>query len=325
MGPTLNLYYDIQILMLLVVFAAGVFFVERDRRHRRGSVAHRFQALSKTAAVLCTLGFIFVVYGSFIEPRIIRVVRAEVGLTGRRPLSAPVRIALISDSHLGPFKRDRFMRRVAAELIRIKPDIVVLAGDLVEDATRTGEARYLLPLAEVARRIPVFVALGNHDSGLGDELDYLPLDEHEAEVAGALGEAGAVVLKNEHQVIEVGGVRVLIAGLADIRSGKTDPGAALSGAPPDIPRIVIAHNPDVVRLLDSREVDLLLAGHTHGGQFRLPGIGSLVRIPTTLGQDVDHGLFRIGGIPLYITSGIGESGARARLFIPPEIALITVR
>lgn len=324
MEPTLNTFYDIQILMLLAAFAAGAFFVERDRRGRPKSFANRYQTISKIIVVSCMVGFLFVGYGSFIEPRVIHITRAEAPLSTRR-LERPIRIALMSDLHLGPYKREGFVQRVANELLKMKPDIVVLAGDLVENGTRTDEAQYLHSLAEVSREMPVFAALGNHDSGLGDELDFLPLPEHEDEVISALHDAGVTVLLNEHRILEIRGQSIAIAGLADIRTGKTDPSAALAGIPPDVPRIIIAHNPDVVRLLDPRTSDLLLAGHTHGGQVRLPFVGPVPRIPTTFGQKVDRGLFTLAGIPVYITSGIGEGGARARLFNPPEIVLLTVR
>jgi predicted MPP superfamily phosphohydrolase len=89
------------------------------------------------------------------------------------------------------------------------------------------------------------------------------------------------------------------------------------------PQIVLSHTPDII-LKNIASADLILSGHTHGGQIRLPGIGAIPEIPTFLGRQYDEGLFNLGDQQLFITRGVGESGTRARLFCPPEISILTI-
>ena len=91
-----------------------------------------------------------------------------------------------------------------------------------------------------------------------------------------------------------------------------------------MPIILIAHNPDAILYSNADRADLVIAGHTHGGQIRLPWIGSIARIPTILGNDYDKGLFEYGDQQLFITSGVSETGPRARLFNPPVISVLTI-
>ncbi|HSD12490.1 MAG TPA: metallophosphoesterase, partial [Patescibacteria group bacterium] len=124
--------------------------------------------------------------------------------------------------------------------------------------------------------------------------------------------------------IAVDGAEIRLAGLDDVRYGHPDIDAALSGIAPGTPTILIVHNPDAASLAEARGVDLVLAGHTHGGQIRLPLLGPVPHMPITIGQQFDKGLFFYGPSRLFITSGVGESGPRARLFDPPEISLLRV-
>jgi len=89
-------------------------------------------------------------------------------------------------------------------------------------------------------------------------------------------------------------------------------------------KILLVHNPDATPLAETRGIDLVLAGHTHAGQIRLPYIGAVPHLPITIGQQFDKGYFPFGQTRLFITPGVGESTARARFFDPPEISLVTL-
>ena len=89
-------------------------------------------------------------------------------------------------------------------------------------------------------------------------------------------------------------------------------------------KILLAHNPDAIYLPGAEQVDLILSGHTHAGQIRLPWIGPVPSVGTELGKDYCYGLFKKEDTLLYVSSGIGESGPRARFFSLPEIALINI-
>jgi predicted MPP superfamily phosphohydrolase len=99
----------------------------------------------------------------------------------------------------------------------------------------------------------------------------------------------------------------------------------MADADTEHPTILLAHNPDVILDEESTAANLVIAAHTHGGQIRLPFLGSLAPIPTKLGRAFDRGWFSLQeGRALFITTGVGESGVRARLFVPPQIDVLTV-
>ncbi|MBI4133406.1 hypothetical protein HY478_02215 [Candidatus Uhrbacteria bacterium] len=125
-------------------------------------------------------------------------------------------------------------------------------------------------------------------------------------------------------LLEKDGAKLAIVGADDLWFGDTDLEAATAGIPEDVPRILLAHNPDIVYALGDQKFDGILAGHTHGGQIRLPWIGAVPSIPTVLGRAYDRGVFDWRGMPLLITQGIGETGPRARLLAPPEVMIIDV-
>ena len=103
-------------------------------------------------------------------------------------------------------------------------------------------------------------------------------------------------------------------------------GAALDGIADDLPIILLSHNPSVINQNDSLQADLIVSGHTHGGQIRLPGIGPLGGVPTDIDQKYDQGTFAINNhTTLAITRGLGESSPRARLFAWPEILLLETK
>ena len=114
-----------------------------------------------------------------------------------------------------------------------------------------------------------------------------------------------------------------MAGIDDIWFGGSSK-AALDGLTDEDMVILLAHNPDAVLFSETKVADLILSGHTHGGQIRLPLVGSLAHIPTVLGNTYDKGLFSLKDQWLFITSGVGEIGPRARLFNPPEIVLLNI-
>lgn len=318
-------YYDLQIAILLVASGAVCFLLTRDRLRRPKSWAASRPRPARIVALLAGLVFATVSYGSFIEPRLITVSDVPIALAGDRVLSSPIKIALISDFHAGPYKKEKWIQRVIRDLKRLAPDAVLIAGDFVYTDDGTDELDHLAPIAELAKKIPTIAVLGNHDTGLGDEYYFIERPDGAEKIIKTLTAAGVTVLQNEQVILESGPRRIAVAGLAEFRTGRSNHLNALRGIPPEVPRIVLSHNPGNIRLLDPRSVDLVLAAHTHGGQVRLPLLPPLVRIPTPLGQRFDHGLFYVNGLPLFITRGIGESGPRTRLFAPPEIVILTLQ
>ncbi|MDD5469994.1 MAG: hypothetical protein PHO92_04330, partial [Candidatus Peribacteraceae bacterium] len=177
----------------------------------------------------------------------------------------------------------------------------------------------------------VYAVLGNHDAGLVRSLGQNGLrrkhDRRDA-IAAALEGMEITVLRNAHRTVRTGDTSIALAGIEDLWTGEQDLSAALEGIPEGTPVVLLSHNPDIILNPQIEAVDLVVSGHTHGGQMRLPLLGSLARMPTELGQDFDHGLFPFPASAtdegsLFITRGVGVSGPRARLFAWPEVALLT--
>ena len=267
------------------------------------------------------LGFFTIFYASFIEPKIIVVTEKTLS----DPEAPKLRIAVVSDMHVGPYKGKDFVERAVQRINQTMPDMVLMPGDFV--FTHSARTEDLAPLAGIHAPMGVFAALGNHD--LGEYLSlfgkrYTALSGGD-KVASALAEYGVTVLRNESKTIPVTEGTVVVAGIDDMWTGHEDLGRALGDAPKSAYTILLSHNPSIADEPRSLDAHLIVSGHTHGGQLRLPWIGPLATLPTTLGQSFDQGLFPMDAdTTLAITRGIGESTARTRLFAWPEILLITL-
>jgi predicted MPP superfamily phosphohydrolase len=260
--------------------------------------------------------FLVVFYGSFIEPHILVVTRHQAAFP------AQLTVAVISDLHVGPYKGASFVKRVVSQTDALHPDLILLAGDFVftESANRSLMSD-LEPLRALHAPLGVFAVLGNHDLGHteGDEID------RSRSIEQALLSMDVHILRNTHETLTLpDGTRVALAGVDDpVGSQMYRTSRALSGIPAAMPVILLSHSPDVALDPASRRAQLIVAGHTHGGQIRLPFLGPILPIPDRLGNAYDQGIFRIGtGSLLAITRGAGESSVRARLLAWPEVMLL---
>lgn len=316
----LTLPWDVSILILLcaglgTVIAAWTWL----RRHRRKHIAVRTGVA--VTGILAAAWFGIVAYGSFIEPQLITVTRASVPF----PVSDPLRIAVIADMHAGPYKGARYFRRVVRRINALMPDIVLIAGDFVLTEEVTADLLpELRPLAGLRPAQGTYAAMGNHDHGVYRTApSQRRPDDHSDLLEAELTAAGITVLRNTPVTLSFGESTFAVAGVEDAMSGDADILRTLDGIPADVPVILVSHNPDVILDPASSRAALIVAGHTHGGQIRLPWFGPLATLPTHLGRKYDQGIFTLkNGSVLALTRGIGESGPRARLFAPPEIMLI---
>ncbi len=225
-----------------------------------------------------------------------------------------LRIAQITDTHLGPFLSRRWTQRITEQVNALDVDLLAHTGDLV-DGSLAARAHQVEPLVTAtARDARVFIT-GNHEYFSGA-----------AEWTGYMASLGWTVLRNSHLVLGRGQDQLVVAGIDDrTAAGSGVPGhgadldRALAGAPEGVPVVLLAHQPrQVLGAID--RVDLQLSGHTHGGQ--LWPFHYLVR----LDQPVLHGLSRHGlRTQLYTSRGTGFWGPPFRIFAPPEIAVLTLR
>lgn len=226
------------------------------------------------------------------------------------------RIAHLSDLHLGPISRERFLESVVEKTNALRPDLVVITGDLV-DASVARLAKSLAPLAKLSARSGVAFVTGNHEYYSGAE-----------EWVAYLRSRGIRVLMNERVAVgdeHAGGATFDLAGIPD-RGGlhlgadhRPDAGRALEGRDPGRAVVFLAHQPRDIALIRDRGVGLQLSGHTHGGQ--LWPFGALV----SLTQPWIAGLHRADdGTRIYVSRGTGFWGPPMRVGNPAEIASIVL-
>jgi predicted MPP superfamily phosphohydrolase len=232
-------------------------------------------------------------------------------------------IAQLSDFHYEEHFSVVPIRKGVELVNELNPDLIVLTGDFV--TVPVGEyhrslayrfAKTAGPCAELLSQLKApmgtFAVLGNHD-GASDP----------SYVVNALQANGIPVLINRALPLERGKARIWLAGVDDVLEGRPDLGATLTKIPSGEATILLAHEPDFADEVMFAPIDLHLAGHSHGGQIWVPGIGA-PWLPQ-LARKYPRGLYQLGKLTLYTNLGIGTIRVPVRLNCPPEVTLITLR
>jgi uncharacterized protein len=251
--------------------------------------------------------------GFLVEPTAIAVTRHNVPMPGLAPALDGLRIACVTDLHLhhGP---SAAARAALAALARERPDVVALIGDMCN--TRD-DLHDLVRWTRDARGTAATVAT------LGNWEHYAGIDRLSAE--RAYGLAGAELLYNSLTRVTRGDATLALVGIDDPVEGRPDLPAALAGTRTGELTVWLVHAPGYVDGLSqgiAPRPAAVLAGHTHGGQIRLPGFTPYT--PWGSGRFV-AGWYRDTVAPLYVSRGIGTVGIPARLFCPPELPIFTLR
>jgi predicted MPP superfamily phosphohydrolase len=273
-------------------------------------------------AVAAAAALLALAYVTLVTPGALRRTTIDVPIADLSPALEGYTIAVLSDLHYGGTIRPAHLIERAVHLANeASPDLIVLLGDyaLSHERVRT-ISRWLYEWALPrmtdslrALRAPngVIAILGNHD-----------YDHDPVKVAAWLRTTGARVLVNECVVIEKGDARLGIGGVDDWTHGVIDPHGGCASLPPDIPRVVLSHNPDgALELLSTARVDLVLAGHTHGGQIVLPWLGALARHCTVCDASSASGWVARAPVPLYVTTGVGVL-LPLRINCPAEVLIV---
>ncbi len=267
---------------------------------------------------------LFWVYASLIEPRRLHVRHIEIPLPNLPPELAGLRIAHLSDLHCANQPgAAQVPSQAAAETLRAAPDLVLITGDL---SSGSGNMAYTADqISGLRAQYGVYAVLGNHDwdSTLGNYLFGSP--EPPVTLARweeTLSSTQVELLENASRTLVIRGQTVTLVGIGDPSCGRDDLPAALANAGPADLKILLAHSPDAIDLPGADWADLLLAGHTHGGQCQLPGWGSVWAPVWQLRQRSD-GLFRFDETVVHVSRGIC-AGMDARFFCPPEVCIITL-
>jgi len=238
----------------------------------------------------------------------VRVLDLEVRSRHVDPSHDGVRLAHLSDLHVAAGLRPRRLLRVVERVNLEKPDAVVLTGDFV-CTSLLGLKSLALVLGKL--RCPAWATLGNHDHWVGAKA-----------VARVLEDAGIGLLCNEHRSVMLRGAPLNLVGIDDEVTGHANPVAAFRGLEQGGTRLALMHDPNTVDRLEGREVALALAGHTHGGQIKLPGVTT--RIARRIGVKYLSGFFLVGETVLFVNRGLGAA-LPIRIAAPMEVAFLTLR
>ncbi len=253
----------------------------------------------------------------------ITVERVAIPLPGLPVEFNGMTVAVVSDIHAGTRNTDRAtVARVVARTNALQADVIVVLGDVIHSAANAN--LYLPVLAGLEAKDGVYACLGNHEHGFVWYSRYLgAYRSPSADRWRALyAEAGIQLLVNEAKPLPRGQSRIWLLGVDDAYSGNDDLGAALAQANTSELCLALSHSPDIVDDPQVRNVDLVLAGHTHGGQVKLPRVGPLFA-PCRQSRRRAAGLVRTGGTTMYVTRGAGEAFP-LRINCPREISLVSL-
>ncbi|MBT3254415.1 MAG: metallophosphoesterase [Candidatus Marinimicrobia bacterium] len=224
-----------------------------------------------------------------------------------------LKIAQVSDLHVGPTIKADYARTVVDQVNSLQPDIIFFTGDMVDGSVDRLSAD-VEPLRDLKSKYGTYFVTGNHEyySGAKQWVDKV-------------GELGMIHLKNEHRILTRGESSLAIVGVTDlmahhtIKSHKSDPHKAMSGVPEDIPSIMLAHQPGTADMIQNLPIDLLVCGHTHGGQF-MP-----FHLAVARAHKYYAGLYRQGKTQVYVNRGTGYWGPPLRLGVPSEITFFKLQ
>ncbi|KAB7743921.1 metallophosphoesterase [Nostocoides sp. F2B08] len=272
----------------------------------------------RSVPVIVAASLLITGYG-LLEARWLRVVESTVTIPDLSPQLEGYRVALVADLHVGPLRGADLTGEVVGLTNRARPDVVLLAGDLVDGTTEQFPG-VLDPLAGLEAPDGVYAVTGNHEYYAGDAAGWVKRWQ----------ELGVRPLLNEAVAVLEGGATLHLAGVSDPTGAEDayagepglapDLGAALAFRTPEDTTILISHQPGAADDPIVREagVDLIVSGHTHGGQIWPFTLLVPLANPTVAGLD------EVGGTTAYTTRGAGTWGPPTRVAVPPEVAVLTL-
>lgn len=237
----------------------------------------------------------------------LRATTADVALTGLPRSFGPLRVLHLSDFHFGRCYDVGYFEALADAASAWEPDLVLFTGDLLDDVTTTDWTASVF--GRLRGRLGQFAILGNHD-----------IMHRPGRIRRALRAAGFTMVDGRWAVVEDGRRTIALGGTSAPWGPDIDP----DGRPEADATIVLSHSPDEFpRIASWGTVDLVVAGHNHGGQVRFPGLGAIV-LPSRYGLRYDQGFFRRSRTVMEVTRGVGGKHP-LRYRCPPEIVRLTLR
>lgn len=267
-------------------------------------------------------GWARVHYGLRVEPTWLELTNCTIPIRELPKAFEGFRIAHLTDFHCSRHVTTAYIREAADLAQRQDADVIVLTGDFIHHGFD-----YIEPIAQALSQLSaphgVYAVLGNHDYSVRNALGLRRHRHLHRAVSEELGGCGIRVLHNEAVSLWHNGAELFLVGVEDLWSRACDLESAFAGLAPDVPCIALAHNPRTVEQLEGRRCDLMLSGHTHGGQvrWRRAGHSGLLR-PR---RRFTAGLYSHERTQLYVNKGIGFGAVRFRYGVRPEVAILTLR
>ncbi|MEE9324699.1 MAG: metallophosphoesterase [Dehalococcoidia bacterium] len=276
--------------------------------------------------VLGALAALTLGYATLIEPRYPRLRKITIPLPKLNVGLKDLSILHISDLHMKG--REGATVRFVEGLASLYPDIVVLTGDMIGHEAAIEACASLM--GKLRARYGIYAVLGNHEHSsypfwsaiLGTFKYRIPIDTQAINVA--LRGQGIKVLNNESSRIEVGDETIHLVGVDDMFSHADNLAEAMAGVERGGMKILLCHSPDILDEAVAAGFDLVLSGHTHGGQVRLPLVGALTT-HTRKPLRPASGILHRGQTVMHVSQGLGTSGLPIRFLCPPEATLLQLQ
>ncbi len=267
--------------------------------------------LATTAA--CAAGSL--AYPTLVEPRWLEVVRTKVPVPGAG--QQPVTLLQLTDLHASWAVPWGLIESAVTLGLAARPDVICLTGDFVTHQAELDTARYVAILRRLSTAAPTFAVLGNHDGGTWAAARRGYADHRV--VDRVLEEAAVSVLHNRSVAVPIRGSMLTLVGVGDLWSAELDAVRAFRSAPTVGARVLLSHNPDSKAALDAYDWDLMLCGHTHGGQVMIPFEGP--RYAPVEDRRYVSGLNPYDGRWIYTSRGVGSLGS-VRFQCRPEVTVL---
>ncbi|KAF3362471.1 hypothetical protein PHSC3_000943 [Chlamydiales bacterium STE3] len=313
---------------------------------------HKNASYSWDLFFLCSL---LGIWPRFIEPNLLYLSRFTLPIPRLpKPLSG-LKIIQVSDLHFGPQLSDRYLQRLRHKIHQETPDLIFFTGDFICRSELKDPTRLKTFLNSLKATYGRYAVLGNHDYtqyvSVNASGDYDIFEEENSQfnrgfkrffknlnlsgkatshvnklkphptLEEILQECHIHLLQNQTKTVQIEGHRINITGLGEHMLNRVEPEVAFSNCDPKLPTFVLVHNPDAIPKLTSYPGNLILAGHTHGGQINLPWIWKKVCVLEN--PQYKRGLFQEKGKWIYVSRGVGGT-TPFRLFSPPEVVLFTL-
>jgi len=257
------------------------------------------------------LGILFLAY-IFVEPHWLAVREIDIVDEDIPEAFQGKRIVFVCDIHHGPYLSIERVRGLVNRVNGLDPDVIILGGDYVHR-----EPKYIAPCFDELKNLRAmrgkFGVLGNHDHWEDAELTREGMEK-----------AGITILDNRAEWISIGGQRIKIGGVGDMYEDVQDLTPTVEGTTEEDFVILVSHNPDYAEEITTRNVDVVLSGHTHGGQIPFFGLWAPLG-PSRYGQKYRTGIVDTGFTKVIISNGVGTITPPVRFFARPDIIVITLK